>query len=543
MIAAGVAVSMGLGACTGDLDLLPTDPRDLTPGQFQDDPEHYMTAVMADIYMQFATYGANGNSSVNNFDGGMSTFQRALFNLEELPTDETNWCSTGDPALHALTYGPVTSLNDALFGTWSRLMINIGLCNDFIQTVNGGYFGNDAALKAKAEDFIRQSKILRSGCYFWMIDLFGDVPYADESVTSGTLAPQLSRAEVYNRVVATLEEVSAEYTGNETPDYGYIGKDVADALLVKFYLNAEVFTGTPAWNKCFEKAKALIARHQGRGFKQSGLCNSYFQNFAYNNKDFAIGGKGNCSEILWTIPQDEVNLKSYANGTLMVNAFLGEPAVPADYNSTGAWKCATARQQLVDAFEWNDEAKSQSPDIRVSKWITSKDGVDNSEPIYTQDYWGKNGYMPLKFTNFAINDDGTDNKAASPDATDQHGIDYPVIRLAEIYLSAAEAALQGGGSTSDGLAYVNIVRERAGLTPWTSIEFNLDNLQTERQRELYLENSRRTDLIRYGKWISGYNWQWKNNTLAGSDFPSTFNLYPIPSKIVVQANYKQNPGY
>ena len=63
MIAAGVAVSMGFSSCVGDLDLLPTDPRDLTPGQFQENPEQYMTAVMADIYMQFATYGANGNSS------------------------------------------------------------------------------------------------------------------------------------------------------------------------------------------------------------------------------------------------------------------------------------------------------------------------------------------------------------------------------------------------------------------------------------------------------------------------------------------------
>ena len=87
---------MALGACTGDLDLMPTDPQKVTAGSFDEDPVGYMDRVMADCYLQFATYGANGNAAVSGTDGGMTTFQRAIFILETIPTDEANWLPAGD---------------------------------------------------------------------------------------------------------------------------------------------------------------------------------------------------------------------------------------------------------------------------------------------------------------------------------------------------------------------------------------------------------------------------------------------------------------
>lgn len=90
---------------------------------------------------------------------------------------------------------------------------------------------------------------------------------------------------------------------------------------------------------------------------------------------------------------------------------------------------------------------------------------------------------------------------------------------------------------------MNYIRERALLSPWTSGELSLNSLQDERCRELYTENCRRTDLIRYGKYISGYNWNWKNQVPGGADLPAHFNLYPLPSSIVYLGGYTQNPGY
>ena len=118
-----------------------------------------------------------------------------------------------------------------------------------------------------------------------------------------------------------------------------------------------------------------------------------------------------------------------------------------------------------------------------------------------------------------------------------------MVRLAEIYLSYAEAALQGGGDRALALKYVNYIRERAGIEPWSAADLTLETLQDERCRELYTECNRRTDLIRYGKWISGYTWNWKGGVANGTDFAANFNLYPLPAAVVTQAGYKQNPGY
>ena len=179
-IATAVAASMGLGACTDDLNQMPTDPSTITAADFSKDPEGYMNRVLADVYLQFATYGANGDTPVKDFDGGMAAFQRAMFIAEEIPTDEACWL--WDPDKYGnLNYGLVTSDVSAVLGFYSRLMINITLCNDFIQTVQSNAFGLNDSQMAMAQDYIRQCKILRAGCYFYFINFFGDVPYADET--------------------------------------------------------------------------------------------------------------------------------------------------------------------------------------------------------------------------------------------------------------------------------------------------------------------------------------------------------------------------
>lgn len=555
--------SFSLGSCVGDLDLTPTDPSLLTPDQFANDPAAYLEKAIGGVYLQYATYGANGDAAVQKFDGGMSTFQRAMFILEEVPTDEASWIPN-DPDYGLFQYGIIPTSNTVIMGTYSRLFINIAMCNQFIQTIRGGYFNlNTPDLQSQAEEYIRQARILRAGAYWYAIDNFGNVPYADETVDMGVVAPQLStnfaegRRLVYEKVVADLEDIVDYYkknNPNQRPAYGYVGLDVAESLLVKFYLNAEVYTGTPAWNKCYEHAEAVISRLGKGGFRDSGLCYSYFQNFGADNKKYAIGGENAVNEIIWTIPQAQttqdasgLGLMSYANSTFMCNAWIGDAPKDADfsinmseYNSGNGWKCMVARQEFVEKFVWNGDF-SESPDLRTSWWKTAKDGFSINNVSLRQSDWGHNGYLAVKYTNWAINNDGSINETESPQSTDQLGGDYAMIRLAEIYLSAAEAALNGGGDTGKALEYVNTIRARAGLSDYPSL--NLGDLQDERCRELYTEATRRSDLIRYGKWLSGYNWSWKNQVREGADYPSYFNVYPLPSTTCARNGYTQNPNY
>ena len=551
-----LAASMSLGSCVKDLDLLPTNPDDITSGVFPEDPEAYMRQVIADVYLNVSTFGPNGNNILGSMDGGMSTFQRAVFNLEEVPTDEANWQPTADAIPHALTYGEAGAGETFILGSYQRMMVTSSLCNQFIQT--------DFQLKTPEqerlrEEFVRQAKILRSAMYFYLISEFGNVPYNDENVMIGDVAPQLStdfatgRRMVTENVVNTLEEIVDWYKTNDpnnTPPYGYVGLDVAESLLVKFYLNYEVFTGTAAWDKCLQHAQSVISRRGRGGFNGSGLTMNYAQNFSYNNRQAAE------NEIIWRIPQissklddDNKGIQSWANGGFMINGFIGDTTADspfqchqADYNSANGWKCMSARRQFVEVFDWDDEYY-YSMDLRTWWWKTAADGFSIDNDDLTQPAWGTNGFLPVKFTNWWILEDGSVDYAQSPAAVDPLGIDYGMIRLAEIYLSAAEAILHGAGDKSTALQYVNYVRERAGMMPYALNDLNLGELRNERQRELYTECTRRTDLIRYGLWISGYTWNWKNHVKDGRDFQPYQVVYPLPATVVTINGYVQNPGY
>ena len=113
LLSTGAAALLSLGSCVGDLDLKPTDPSLMTPDQFANDPEAYLDGTMAGIYQQFVTYGANGDASVQGFDGGMSTFQRAMFILEEVPTDEASWIPN-DADYGLFQYGVIPANNTVI---------------------------------------------------------------------------------------------------------------------------------------------------------------------------------------------------------------------------------------------------------------------------------------------------------------------------------------------------------------------------------------------------------------------------------------------
>jgi hypothetical protein len=113
----------------------------------------------------------------------------------------------------------------------------------------------------------------------------------------------------------------------------------------------------------------------------------------------------------------------------------------------------------------------------------------------------------------------------------------------------AEAVVRGGGgSASKALELVNELKNRAWGDTSANIaasDLTLDFILDERARELYLECTRRTDLIRFGR-LTGdaYIWPWKGNVKEGTGTDAKYNLFPIPaSDIGANPNLKQNTGY
>ena len=112
----------------------------------------------------------------------------------------------------------------------------------------------------------------------------------------------------------------------------------------------------------------------------------------------------------------------------------------------------------------------------------------------------------------------------------------------------AEAVLRGGGgSASEAVTYVNMIRERAfggALANISESDLTLDFLLDERARELYWEGHRRTDLIRFGQFSDQGIWPWKGNVPQGVTTEPFRDIMPIPaSDLGVNTNLTQNTGY
>lgn len=538
-----------MGSCVGDLDVPIKDPNQMTPNIFAEDPDGYLDRCAAEMFQGLTTAGEWGpGSSILGFgDAGAGTFSRTVFNIEEMSTDNYSWLQFSDAGYYELVTMNLAPDNEIMYINYSRLYAIAALCNQFIRQVNDDAFltSADAARAAKAADYVRQAKVVRSLVFYYALSAYGNIGYIDESAPSGSTPVQYTREEAFNLIVSCLENVSEEWGASYAePAYGYIGKEACDALLTRFYLNAATWVGTPMYDKCWNLCQKIIANHNG-GYNGSGLAQSYKALFGANNYEYASQGARE-NEIIWTLPQNGMALQSYGNSTFYIATVCGSYdgiSSVGDCNLGAQWTCMVAREQLSDFFF---DENGETDDLRAELWKTSKDGfVKDNNTIMGNAGYGQ-GYAPIKFTNFAYTAEGEIDHDASPSSSNNFAdADWPEVRLAEIYLNAAEAQIIGGaGSQAEALKYINYLRGRAGVAPWGVADMTAENILTERDRELYGENDRRTSLIRHGKYAgNAYNWNWKGGVWHGTGTPVHMNLFPIPTKVISFSKYKQNPGY
>jgi hypothetical protein len=113
--------------------------------------------------------------------------------------------------------------------------------------------------------------------------------------------------------------------------------------------------------------------------------------------------------------------------------------------------------------------------------------------------------------------------------------DYPIIRLGDMYLIRAEATARIAGNWNVALPDVNTIRARAGVAPLTSL--TAEEFLAERGREMFMEVTRRQDLIRFGKFNDAW---WEKPASAAFR-----NVFPIPQEQIDASggSLTQNPGY
>jgi hypothetical protein len=197
--------------------------------------------------------------------------------------------------------------------------------------------------------------------------------------------------------------------------------------------------------------------------------------------------------------------------------------------------------QFVDLYEFENDANPTPESIKDKRGLFNNN--NRSQHIVTSPLatFKTEGWEVLKYRN--VTSTGTVNSDAWPDT------DFPMFRLADVYLMYAEAVLRGGtgGDTGTAVKYINDLRARGYVGTQGKIdqsEMTLSFILDERARELYWEGVRRTDLIRYGLFTDGYNWDFKGGVATGTNVDKHFIIYPIPATdLTVNGNLVQNPGY
>lgn len=184
---------------------------------------------------------------------------------------------------------------------------------------------------------------------------------------------------------------------------------------------------------------------------------------------------------------------------------------------------------------WNFYHTFDPADERLQVLVGDFQGTDGHH--YTEADPGTvliKGALPVKY--------GED-----PNATGEASqIDWIVFRYADVLTLRAEALARANKSiTTEALDCLNAVHQRAGLpayqmSDFTSVDDFLEKVLLERGHELWFEGARRTDLIRYGKYIE-YAKKYKGSTTA-QDY---MTLMPLPQSVIDESKGKvaQNPGY
>ncbi|MGB1646807.1 MAG: RagB/SusD family nutrient uptake outer membrane protein [Crocinitomicaceae bacterium] len=484
------------------------------------DPNNYIN-VLSKLYSGLSMTGLQGpagQADIAGIDEGFSAYVRVLWNLQELPTDEAV-CGWNDPGIPTLNKMQWNADDGWVKGMYYRIYYQITLCNEFIYQSRDERLderGFSDADKEMIRMYRNEARFLRSLSYFHAMDLFGNVPFVTEEDRVGAFQPErITRTDLFNYVESELVDLSNVLSAAGTVDYGRATREAAKTLLAKVYLNAEVYAGTNRYDDC-------------RNYCEQVINSGAFQ-LDMDYQHLFLADNQNSSEVIFPVVYDGLYAQTWGGTTYLVCGALGGSMNAADYGVNGKWGGLRSTSAFVNKFPDTTED---------SRFLFYRDGQEleiTNLGTFTQ------GYAYPKYKNVtSVGDVGSNN------GTSAHvDIDFPMFRLADVYLMLAESAYRNGDQGT-ALNYINMLRERAyGNSNNNMSSINLDDILDERSRELAWEGSRRTDLIRFGKFTSGdYVWPFKGGDVSGIGTSSHLELYPIPtSDLILNPNLTQNPGY
>lgn len=522
----GVLLISCLSSCTKDLN---REPANTNTASIQYSTVAGYKQVLAKVYGSYSLVSSSGtgNSDVNIAgisDPGTTDFLRAFYNVQELMTDE-DICAWNDANLQAFHNLNLVATNVYVDAIYTRSLFQITVANAFIRE------STDAAVAARnitgaGADSIKhyraEARFLRAFQYWVLLDLFGNPAFVTENDPIGNYIPkQIKRADLFTYIESELKAIDADLMAPHKNEYGRADQAAAYALLARMYLNAEVYLGSG--NGRYTDAVTYANKVLNAGYS---LMQNYRNLFTSDNNVMN-------PEVILPIAYDATSSQNYGGTTFLICSAHGtDPTENAKFGiPAGGWLGNRSTSPLPSQFG----DYSGAGDKRALFGTGSL--AINNVLDFTQ------GVSVHKFTN---------QTSAGSTPYSPNGVlcstDFPLFRLAEMYLIYIEAVTRGGsgGDAGTALNYFNTLRARGyGNTNGNVGSFTLGDVLNERQRELYWECFRRTDLIRFGAFTTAtYLWPWKGGVAGGTAVDAHFNLLPLPApEVNSNPSLIQNPGY
>lgn len=492
---------------------------------------------MSDVYYSFRQALGNNYNRVQTFSSDEATgvsFGTDYFDKgENIHPSIHNFMSGDDPANY-----------------WTDLASGITKCNKIIEE-----FKETPKVAAPA-------RLMRAFYHFILMDSYGDVPVLDHLPADNEAVVRSPRKEVAEFIEKEVKECLPDLSDkNDASTYGKPNKWMAEALLVKLYINWGVYTSgdvtkydvattkNSKLDECVKYCDDIIG---------SGLFNL---NDPYRKK-FMFDNGPQIKDFIYVMPYDKVSAQGLLYGRYRAFRRIDDGDTQGYYGGKMGKSCAgicAMNPEFADLFclegdDRNDAVlkgkvfihdaitgeETDKPyiykgtQLELTKTITLQEGgLATLNCGATPDGW-RQGYRSIKFYPNP-NEYSAYNRYQSNDV--------PIFRFADIILTKAEAIKRGATATNGDTpqSLFNQIRSYVHA-PLLDHDPSLQEILDERGREFFDENWRRNDMIRFGTFESEYGFHKHSNPDAR--FDKTCRILPVPDDILKEnTNWEQNPGY
>ncbi len=495
----------------------------------------------------------NAVASLYNYIGsnqeseGLQGTCRGIYDYNTLTTDEAMIPIRGgdwyDGGLWENMYRHQWNANDIYFyNVWKYLFKAIVLSNQSLSIIDSH---KNLLTARQTREFSAEVRAIRALFYYYAMDMFGRIPMVTSYNVKLEQVVQNERSEVFHFIFNELQEVAPlladEHSNVKGNYYGRVTRPVANFLLAKLALNAEIYTDDNwtdgsrpngkniffsvngekknAWETCIWYCEQL--REEGYELEKD-----YASNFAVHNET--------SQENIFTIPLDK-NLYPNEYHYLFRSRHYQHGGAYGGASENGT--CATV--STVKVYGYGTDHVDNRFHTNFYADTVFVDGkkvyLDNGDPLVYRPLELKLNLSdsPYKQTAGARVGKYEVDRTAYSDGK-QVDNDIVLFRYGDALLMESEAKVRNG---EDGSTELNAIRQRVGMP---LVEANLDNILKERLLELVWEGWRRQDLIRFDRFTKAYD---QRTPIDGEETGFT-TVFPIPQKCLdLNKNYKQNYGY